>query len=79
VSADGADFIDSIVAKRCPNAVRVADPFHVVELATEALDEVRRGAWNEAQCAGPEGAPTSPADAHEPMRHRDREANEPRR
>jgi transposase len=49
VSADGADFIDTIVAAACPNAVRVADPFHVVKWATEALDEVRRGAWNDAR------------------------------
>ena len=49
VSADGADFIDTIVAAVCPNAVRVADPFHVVKWATEALDEVRRGAWNDAR------------------------------
>lgn len=49
VSADGADFIDLIVAERCPNAVRVADPFHVVKWATEALDEVRREAWNDAR------------------------------
>jgi hypothetical protein len=28
VSADGADFIDSIVAASCPDAVRVADPFY---------------------------------------------------
>ena len=49
VSADGADFIDAIVATRCPAAVRAADPFHVVKWATEALDEVRRGAWNDAR------------------------------
>jgi len=49
VSADGADFIDTIVASRCPNAVRVADPFHIVKWATEALDEVRRQAWNDAR------------------------------
>jgi transposase len=49
VSADGADFIDTIVAERCPNAVRVADPFHVVKWGTEALDEVRREAWNDAR------------------------------
>ena len=49
VSADGADFIDTIVAQICPGATRVADPFHVVKWATEALDEVRRGAWNDAR------------------------------
>ena len=49
VSADGADFIDTIVADRCPGAVRVADPFHVVKWATDALDEVRRSTWNDAR------------------------------
>ena len=32
-------------------AVRCADPFHVVKWATEALDEVRRQAWNTARGA----------------------------
>ncbi len=49
VSADGAEFIDTVVAATCPAAVRVADPFHVVKWATEAVDEVRREAWNEAR------------------------------
>lgn len=49
VSADGADFIDSVVAELCPEAVRVADPFHVVSWATDALDDVRRGAWSDAR------------------------------
>ncbi len=49
VCADGADFIDTIIAELCPGAVRVADPFHIVKLAGEALDEVRRGAWNDAR------------------------------
>lgn len=51
VSADGANWIASVVARRCPNAVRCADPFHVVKWATEALDEVRRAAWNDARKA----------------------------
>jgi transposase len=51
VSADGADWISAVVADRCPNAVRCADPFHVVRWATDALDEVRRQAWNEARGA----------------------------
>lgn len=49
VSADGAEFIDTIVADLCPNAVRVADPFHIVSWATDALDDVRRQAWNDAR------------------------------
>ena len=51
VSADGADWISTVVAEKCPNAVRCADPFHVVRWATDALDEVRRQAWNEARGA----------------------------
>lgn len=67
VSADGADFIDTIVAEKCPDAVRVADPFHVVKWATEALDEVRRGAWNDARALArsepKRGRGRPPADA----------------
>jgi transposase len=69
VSADAADWIARVVAARCPNAVRCADPFHVVAWATKALDEVRRAAWNDARAQArntprrppgrpPAGAPT---------------------
>lgn len=51
VSADGAEWIAGVVADRCPNAVRCADPFHVVKWATDALDEERRAAWNTARGA----------------------------
>lgn len=51
VSADGADWISAVVADRCPDAVRCADPFHVVRWATDALDEVRRQARNQARGA----------------------------
>ena len=50
-SADGAAWIAAVVAERCPNAVRCADPFHVVKWATEVLDEVRRAAWNDVRKA----------------------------
>ena len=49
VSADMADWIARVVAVRAPNAVRSADPFHVVAWAIEALDIERRRAWNHAQ------------------------------
>lgn len=49
VSADAADWIAVVVAQRCPNAVRCADAFHIVAWATDALDEVRRAAWNDAR------------------------------
>lgn len=48
VSADMADWIARVVAKRAPNAVRCADAFHVVHWAMESLDVERRRAWNEA-------------------------------
>jgi transposase len=51
VSADAADWIADVVAERCPNAIRCADPFHVVSWATKALDEERRQAWNQARGA----------------------------
>ena len=52
VSADQADWIAEIVAERCPQAVQCADPFHIIKWATEALDEVRRQAWNDARRSG---------------------------
>ncbi|WP_431928957.1 ISL3 family transposase [Micromonospora wenchangensis] len=52
VSADGADWITTVVRRRCPNAVRCADAFHVVAWATDAVDRVRRQAWNEATGRG---------------------------
>jgi transposase len=52
VSADGADWIASVVADRAPQAVLCADPFHVVSWATGALDEVRREAWRQARAGG---------------------------
>lgn len=49
ISADGAEWIADVVAERAPNAVRAMDPFHVVQWATDALDEERRAAWNRAR------------------------------
>ena len=62
VSADGAAWIAKVVAQRCPDAILCADPppslgfasggrypHHVVRWATEALDEVRKAAWNDAR------------------------------
>ena len=49
VSADAAPWIARVVDAYCPAAVRCADPFHLVKWATEALDEVRRAAWNDAK------------------------------
>jgi transposase len=47
-----AGWISGPIAERCPNAIRCVDPFHVIQLATDALDEIRRETWNEARRAG---------------------------
>jgi transposase len=52
VSADGAEWIERVVRRRCPDAVLCTDPFHVVGWATWALDLVRREVWNAARRAG---------------------------
>lgn len=52
VSCDMAESIALAVGERCPNAIRCVDPFHVVQLATDALDEIRREVWNQARRTG---------------------------
>lgn len=49
VSADGADWIAEVVRSRCLNARLAMDAFHIVQWATDALDEVRRDVWNHAR------------------------------
>lgn len=51
VSSDSAGWMNEVIATHCPQAVRAADPYHVVTWATEALDEQRRIAWNTARGA----------------------------
>jgi transposase len=51
-SCDMAGWITGPVAERCPQAAICLDPFHIVKLATDALDEIRREVWNEARRAG---------------------------
>ena len=52
VSCDMASWVTIPVAERCPNAQVCLDPFHVIKLATDALDDIRREVWNEARRAG---------------------------
>ena len=42
VSADMAAWVAGPITERCPRAELCLDPFHVVMLATDALDEIRR-------------------------------------
>ncbi|MER3410752.1 MAG: ISL3 family transposase, partial [Thermoleophilia bacterium] len=52
VSSDMGEWITRVVAKECPSATLCLDPFHVLKLATDALDEVRREVWNLARRSG---------------------------
>jgi transposase len=67
VSADAAEWIAVVVAERCPNAIRCADAFHIVAWATDALDQVRLAAWNDARALArsepprPQGRPRADA------------------
>lgn len=52
VSADGAEWIHTVVRQRAPQALLCLDPYHVVAWATTALDTVRRGITAELKAAG---------------------------
>jgi transposase len=52
VTADGAEWIHTVVTKRAPKAALCLDPFHIVAWATKALDEVRRQTWNQLRAGG---------------------------
>lgn len=49
VTADGAKWIDSCIAKYIPETTRCMDSFHVVQWAMEAVDRVRLDLWREAK------------------------------
>jgi transposase len=55
VSSDLGPWVTRAVASSCPQALLCIDPFHVVQLATVALDKVRREVWNDARQAGDQG------------------------
>jgi transposase len=48
VTGDGARWITDCVNEFTPDCERCVDPFHVVDWAMEALDEVRRDRWRAA-------------------------------
>jgi transposase len=52
ISTGVAAWISGPITERVPHAIRCVDPFHVVMLATQALDDVRREVWNEARRQG---------------------------
>ena len=52
ISSDLGEWITRAVRERCPQATLCLDPYHVVALATAALDEVRREVWQQARRVG---------------------------
>jgi transposase len=56
VSMDMTGGYAKSVREHAPRATIVIDNYHVVQLATKALDEVRREHWNELRHAGEQGA-----------------------
>jgi transposase len=56
ISMDMTGGYAAAVRARAPQAEIVIDNYHVVQLATKALDEVRRAHWNELRAAGEKNA-----------------------
>lgn len=63
VSMDMGEGYAKSVRAHAPQAVICIDNYHVVALATKALDEVRREHWNELRRAGEKGAAKGFKDA----------------
>ena len=63
VSMDMTGGYAKSVREHAPQATIVIDNYHVVQLATKALDEVRREHWNELRQAGEKGAAKEFKDA----------------
>ena len=68
VTGDGAKWITECVEQFTPQCERCVDPFHVVEWAMEALDEVRREAWREAYNEAKRLAKETPGKKGRPKR-----------
>ena len=60
VTGDGARWITDCVNEFTPSCERCVDPFHVVEWAMDALDEVRREVWREAHAEAMQAAKAHP-------------------
>jgi transposase len=59
VSCDGAEWIHDVITERAPQAVICLDPFHAVQWATDAIDEIRRRIVRDLKAAGRDGDATA--------------------
>lgn len=60
----------------CPNANRCIDPFHVIEWAMDALDDVRVETWREAKKNTPSRLKAKPGSPKKDAPKKDTTANE---
>jgi transposase len=56
VSLDASPTFNEVCQRRCPQAELCMDPFHVVKWANDAVDKVRRQAWNAVRATGDQKA-----------------------
>lgn len=57
VSMDMGGAYAKATTKHAPQALQCIDPFHVIKLANEAIDKVRRRAWNDTRHHNKRGRP----------------------
>ena len=68
VSADGARWVDDAMKEWVAHALRCTDTFHIIQWATELLDELRRQSWRKAvqkAKAAPKGRRARPRKGEE--------------
>lgn len=72
VSADGAKWIAEVMEEYIPNAQRCLDPYHMIEWAQQAIDEVRTDAWQRARSKSKKRGRGRPKKGDEPDRTADK-------
>lgn len=63
VSSDMSAAFGKSIKANAPQATRCIDPFHAVKIVTDALDTVRRAAWQQMRAADPAAASGARGDA----------------
>lgn len=78
VSLDMGNAYAKATTDQVPHAVQCVDPFHVIQLANQAIDQARRAAWNQERAKPqvrrgrgrpPKGSPPPPPNKARPIKH----------
>lgn len=72
VTADGAKWIAEVMREYIPNAQRCLDPYHMIEWAQKALDDVRTEAWQRARKSEKKRGRGRPKKGEEPDKTADK-------